>query len=101
MYFFCLTERNPLKEVGSETLHLLRLFLGAFTQVTLVACNTWQISREYSVGAGFVGFLISWVWVSNIRKIVISGERERFFYALGAGSGTVFGMNLARILYSL
>ena len=81
--------------------HLISLFFSSFIQVFLVACNTWQISKEFTFGAGFVGFLISYVWVYNIKRIAISNAVERYVYSSGASFGTMAGMNFAKFLYSI
>ncbi len=81
--------------------HHLQIFGFAFLQVFLVACNTWQIAREYEFGAGIVGFLISYVWTFNVKKLAVSTMSDRLIYACGAGLGTVAGMKTAKQLYLL
>lgn len=75
------------------------LFLTAYLQVLLVAVNTYQISHAHYVGAIFVGFLISWVWTGNVKRISISTRLERVVYCTGAALGTVSGLGLTQLLY--
>lgn len=75
------------------------LFLTAYLQVLLVAVNTYQISHGRYIGAVIVGFLISWVWTGNVRRISISTRMERVVYCTGAALGTVSGLCLTQLVY--
>lgn len=75
------------------------LFLTGFVQVLLVGVNTWQIAHEKWAGAFIVGFLISYVWSWNVKKVAFGSHTARIVYALGAGLGTLVGLGLARWIY--
>jgi hypothetical protein len=47
------------------------------------------------------GFLISYTWTYNTRKIVVSTQTERLSYALGACTGTGLGYTIAKHLINL
>lgn len=70
----------------------LRLFARGFVQVALVAANTRQIAAYHMGGAFVVGGLISLVWWSNSSKNRPDVPGAGAVYALGAATGTVFGM---------
>jgi hypothetical protein len=70
----------------------MKLFFQSFTQVGLVAVNTWLISRGYIVSVFLVSFLISLIWAFNVAKVSISTTREKIIYALGAGFGAITGL---------
>lgn len=75
------------------------LFITAWLQVGLIATNTWQIANQRWLGALIVGFLISWVWCGNIKKVVASTTFERIIYCTGAMTGTGTGILITQILY--
>ena len=71
----------------------------SFLQVFLVACNTWQIANGYTIGAGVIGYMISFVWCYNIGSISVSSLPEKIAYSIGASVGTMCGMSLSRFIY--
>lgn len=73
-----------------------RLFGRGLLQVALVAANTRQIASGRYSGAFIVGGMISLVWWSNSSKNRPDFKGAGLVYALGAASGTVVGMWLAR-----
>ena len=76
------------------------LFGRGFTIVFLTACNAFQIAHEHYVGAGIVGFLISFVWWFNARTSARSDVAYAgLTYAFGAATGTVAGMASAIHFY--
>lgn len=70
---------------------LILLFITGFTQVFLVAFQTYMISNEKYIFIFFIGFTISLVWAYNIRKVNLGGFIQIFFYSLGAAIGSVLG----------
>ena len=84
----------------TPTRDYLCIFLRGLMVVSLVAANTAQVAGGHMAGAGFVGFLISYLWFSNAR---VAGRTDlkwaREFYAGGAAVGTVFGMWLMSVVY--
>lgn len=80
------------KEYGS-------LFGTGVVQVCLVAINTWQISQSKWIGAFIVGFLISFVWTFNVKKVAFGNMWHRIAYAGGAAIGTILGLFIAKQCY--
>lgn len=74
---------------------MLKLFITAFIQVALVSANTYFLSKANWIGVAICGFGISWVWVSNVKKVVASNMLERFAYCLGACLGGLFGLYIS------
>jgi hypothetical protein len=77
------------------------LFLSAGLQVLLVAVNTYQLAHKKWVGCVIVGFLISFIWTFNVKKISIGSLRDRIFYAAGAATGTLAGLLLSIYVYEI
>ena len=75
-----------------ETKDSIRLFFTGFLQVFFVACSTYMISREYYTGVFVVGFVISWLWTGNVKKVAFGGAWDRVTYASGAALGSVSGL---------
>ena len=76
-----------------------KLFFTGFVQVLLVAINTWQVAHAKWIGVTIVGFLISYVWTWNVKKVAFGTHRDRVIYALGASLGTVCGLAVAMLWY--
>ena len=70
----------------------MRLFITAFSQVFLVAANTYFISKVFWPGIAIAGFGISFLWTANVRKIAIGGMKDRVIYAAGAMAGGLCGV---------
>lgn len=79
----------------------MKLFLTAFLQVFFVAGNTVFISKQNYIGTAAFGFMISWLWTANIKKVAIGGTRERLIYATGAMFGALSGMFLSSFITKL
>jgi hypothetical protein len=79
--------------------NLFLLFTTGFTQVLLVAINTWQIVHEKWVGMMIVGFLISFLWTWNVKKAAFGNMTDRLTYAGGAALGTVCGVVAMKLMY--
>ena len=75
-----------------------KLFTTAFLQVFFVSTNVWCIANSYWTGALISSFAISWLWTTNVRKIVISEISDRVVYALGAAIGCIGGMLMGLLL---
>lgn len=75
------------------------IWLRSFSIVTLTATNVVMVSRGHYYAAFWTGSLLSFTWWFNTRTAASSNVRgAAFFYAFGAGCGTVFGMFLGRLL---
>lgn len=78
----------------------LAIFARGFIIVTLTSTNIGQIAGRHWLGAFLGGFGISFVWWMNSRTAAHSDAMfAREAYALGAASGTVFGMWLVKTIY--
>lgn len=73
----------------------MKLFLTAFMQVFLVAANTLFISKVFYIGVAIAGFLISFLWTYNVRRISIGSFKDRICYSSGAMIGGLSGVFLA------
>ncbi len=69
----------------------IRLFLTGFIQVFLTAMNVVFITNRSVIPLIITGFLISFVWTINVKRIAFGEHKDRFIYALGAALGTYFG----------
>ena len=79
----------------------IKLFLSGVLQVLLVAANTYQIAHKKWIGCFIVGFLISFVWSFNVKRIAFGKTWERVIYASGAAVGTVLGLALSTYIYEI
>jgi hypothetical protein len=77
----------------------LALFGTGCIQVLLVAINTWQIAHGKWFGCMVVGFLISYVWTWNVKKVAFGTHGDRLIYAGGAALGTIAGLAIATFFY--
>lgn len=70
----------------------MKLFITGFIQVFFVAINTFFISKAIYGGVFICGFLISFVWSWNVKKIAFGTIKDRIYYSLGAGAGSLIGL---------
>ncbi|WP_299576624.1 hypothetical protein [uncultured Sunxiuqinia sp.] len=75
-----------------------KLFITAFMQVFLVSANTYFISRTEWAGIAICGFGISYLWTINVRKVVVGSWPSKVIYAVGAMSGGLLGVVIARLI---
>lgn len=75
------------------------LFVTGYVQVLLVALNTWQLSHNKLLGAAIGGFLISYIWSWNVKKVAFGSHTDRVIYSIGAAFGTMSGLLVATVLY--
>jgi len=86
----------------------LELFTTGLIQIVLVCLNTYQIAI-YAVtkspillgGIIIIGFLISFIWSFNVRKVAFGDMSNRIFYASGAATGSCVGVLIGSLIYSL
>jgi hypothetical protein len=79
----------------------MKLFTTGFLQVFFVAVNTFFISKGYAMGVFTCGFLISFIWSYNVKKVSIGTMKERVQYSLGAGFGSLIGMVVSNLIFGL
>lgn len=74
-----------------------RLYLAGtgFVQVVCISANTVAIAAGHLWSVMILGFLISYIWSHNVRKVAFGDEMDRVAYSLGACAGSVLGMLLA------
>ncbi len=77
----------------------IKLFTTGFTQVFLVVLNTYFITREFLLGILACGFLISFVWSHNVKKIAFGSELDRIIYSLGAMTGSILAFYFGKLIY--
>ena len=77
------------------------LFYTAFLQVFLISINTIFLSRNFMPGVAVAGFLISYLWVGNVKKVTIATRAERLVYSTGAMIGGLTGLYTVRLLNHL
>ena len=76
----------------------MKLFTTGFLQVFFVVINTYFISNGYLLGFLICGFIISFIWSHNVKKIAFGSEYDRFIYSLGAMSGSLIAYFLGKII---
>ncbi len=69
----------------------IKLFITGFIQVFLTAMNVVFITSKSVVPLIITGFLISFVWTINVKRIAFGTHTNRIIYALGAAIGTYIG----------
>ncbi|MFN7465278.1 MAG: hypothetical protein ACK53T_07830 [Planctomycetota bacterium] len=77
------------------------LFVTAFVQVTFVAMSSVSIINNSLIMIGVTGFMISFIWTLNVKKVAFGNTRDRFIYAIGAMLGTYCGYFLSKYLITI
>lgn len=72
------------------------LFVTAFLQVFFVSANTYFIAKSYYIGVAIAGFMISFLWTSNIRKVAFGDMSDRLIYTTGAMIGGLVGLFISK-----
>lgn len=79
----------------------LILFRTGFLYVFFLSANTYCIARLWWLGIAVFGFLISFLWTVNVRRVVASTLPNRIAYAGGAMLGGLAGVFFTFIIKSL
>jgi len=79
----------------------MKLFLTGFMQVFFVAINTYFLSKGFYAGVFVCGFIISLIWSWNVKKIAFGSTKDRIYYSLGAGYGSLLGLIVSKYITSL
>lgn len=86
----------------------IKIFTTGFIQVILVCLNTYQIANYIVtksimtlLGILFIGFLISLVWTLNVKKIAFGDWIDRITYASGAATGSITGVLIGELIYTI
>lgn len=84
-------------KVVSDRLRL-SLVATAFVQVIFVAMNTVFIAHYKLLPNFLTGFLISYVWTWNVKRVAFGDHGDRIAYASGAAIGSVTGTVAAGVV---
>ena len=76
----------------------LALVATAFVQVVFVAMNTVFIAHYKLLPNLLTGFLISYVWSWNVKRVAFGDHTDRLAYASGAAVGSVAGTVAAGVV---
>lgn len=79
----------------------LILFSTGMLQVTFVAMNVNFISHSKIFLMLATGWIISWLWSSNVRKISFGTMNDRIVYPTGAMVGTGIGYFISKYLVTI
>lgn len=78
----------------------MKLFITAYFQVLLVTFQTWIIAKEMIELIFIIGFIISFIWSFNVKKVAFGSLKYRIIYSLGAGFGSLTAMLLTKLCFS-
>lgn len=85
--------QNPVRYLINNIMKTkLKLFFTGFLQVYFVAIQTVFLSKSFYIGVPIMGFMISFVWCFNIKKIAFSSIWDKVIYSFGAMIGSVLGL---------
>lgn len=76
----------------------LSIFSTSFIQVFLISVNTIFLSKGIWIGVAICSFLISYFWVSNVKKANIASKFDQIVYATGAMCGGLTGLLLTKLI---
>lgn len=76
----------------------LLLFFTGWLQVFLVSAQTYFLIAGNIIGIICFGYMISYIWTHNVKKVAFGGELDRQLYAAGACLGGVFGWLFAKLI---
>jgi hypothetical protein len=79
----------------------MKIFTTSFIQVFLVAVNTIFLANGIIIGIAIMSFLISYVWVTNVKKANIASKMDQIIYASGAMAGGLSGYLFTSIIFTL
>lgn len=86
----------------------INVFITGFLQVILVCLNTYQIANyiitnsvKTLFGIIVVGFLISFVWTFNVKKVALGSITARLLYSSGAAIGSAIGVLIGELFYTV
>lgn len=94
-------DNSQKKHSTQKTRDRVSLFATGFLQVFFVSVNTYFLAKEIYLGVFFAAFMISMIWSYNVSKVVFGKLGDRLTYALGATSGSLFGLWSSSFLVEL
>lgn len=77
----------------------MTLIMTGFVQIFFVAINTFFIAKENYLGALICGFIISFIWSYNVKKVAFGNITDRLLYSTGAAIGCVSGIFICQYLF--
>jgi uncharacterized protein YebE (UPF0316 family) len=75
----------------------LSIFRTSFIQVFLVSVQTIFLMKGIWYGIAVGSFLISYVWVANVKKSAIATHTDQIVYATGAMIGALSGFYFTKL----
>lgn len=79
----------------------LKIYFTAMLQVCFVAMNINFIAKGYIFLMILTGFSISFLWATNVQRIALGKQYEKYIYASGAATGTILGYYLSKTLIQI
>jgi hypothetical protein len=79
----------------------IKLLSTGFLQVMFVCMNTVFISKSLIIPMAFSGFMISFIWTLNVKKVAFGNMKDRVIYSSGATLGGITGFYFAQFINSL
>ena len=79
----------------------IKSFLLGMGMVGLVSANAIIVNHSFYLFAFILGCLISTIWVSGVNHLVKAQLSVKLCYILGAGTGSVLGIIIAKLLATL
>jgi hypothetical protein len=76
---------------------MIHIFTTAFIHVFLISINTIFLARMFYPGVAIAGFMISYIWVGNVKKVNVATNTERIIYSTGAMLGGLTGMMIVQL----
>jgi hypothetical protein len=79
----------------------MQLFITGFIQVFFIAINTYFLAKGFYFGVFVCGCIISFLWAYNVKKVSFGTLKDRIYYSLGAGFGSLLGLIVSKYITSL
>lgn len=79
----------------------IQLFRTGFLYVFLLSANTYCIAKLWWAGIAVCGFLISFLWTVNVKRVAASTLHNRIAYAGGAMLGGLLGVAAIHFLKNI
>jgi hypothetical protein len=70
----------------------IRNFYMALLFVFPISVSTWCVSHGNFVGVFLSGFVISYIWTCNVKRIGMADRLDQVIYALGGATGAAAGL---------
>ncbi len=95
----CIERFIHYRVLGGRTPELkVKIFITAFLQVFLGSANAFFIFKLSYIGIAMTGFLMSYLWTFNVKKIAFSNKNDRILYGIGAMFGGLSGVFISKTI---